>query len=152
MKLYEQAYKIAMKYHAGQFRKNSDIPYFTHPLAVVMALDKKYRGTMSDEDFEILLTLGILHDVIEDCDITMAELRDMLSPFGSSYQIPVLFASLAAITKIKGKTTYFLYLTGVKGDRFALLVKIEDITHNMSDLTPGTLRDKYELALYYLTH
>ena len=63
-----------------------------------------------------------------------------------------LFASLAAITKIKGKTTYFLYLTGVKGDRFALLVKIDDITHNMSDLTPGTLRDKYELALYYLTH
>ncbi len=151
MTLYEKAYEIAERYHRGQMRKNSKMPYIVHPLAVVEGLENKYKGLMSDEDYEILISLGILHDVIEDCDISMTELREMLSPYGTSYQIPVLMASLAVITKVKGKTTYFLYLTGVKSDKFALLVKIEDVTHNLSNLAPGTLRDKYELALHYLT-
>ncbi len=150
MKLYEKAYEIAMREHDGQFRKNSNVPYFTHPLAVAIAL-QKYEGTMTTEDYEILLCLGVLHDVLEDCNITAEELRAELAPYGSSYQIPVLMKSLMLITKVKG-VAYIVYLSGIKEDKFAKLVKLEDIKHNSSDLKPCTLLDKYQLAAYYLTH
>lgn len=150
MRLYDHIYALSEHFHKGQFRKNGKTPYFEHPKAIVAEL-YKLKHLFSEEDFEILLSLGIAHDLIEDCDITFDEFRAKIAPFGTSYQIPVLMKALVAITKV-GKPEYMTYLKGVKEDRFALIVKLEDIKHNMSDLERGTLRDKYALAIYYLTN
>lgn len=51
--------------HSGQLRKGSDIPYITHPISVAMIV-VEHGG---DEE---LAMAGLLHDVIEDCDIVYA--------------------------------------------------------------------------------
>ena len=52
----EKAIKIAVDAHTGQFDKGNN-PYILHPLRVMLSLDK--------EEEQIV---GILHDVVEDCD------------------------------------------------------------------------------------
>jgi GTP pyrophosphokinase len=55
---------FAARAHAGQRRKSTLIPYITHPLAV-SALVVEFGG---DEDQAIA---GLLHDVVEDCDVSL---------------------------------------------------------------------------------
>jgi (p)ppGpp synthase/HD superfamily hydrolase len=65
MKLVEKALQVAAVAHDGQYRKNSKIPYISHPMAVGMILQKAgYR----DE----LVAAGILHDTVEDTDLSLA--------------------------------------------------------------------------------
>lgn len=59
MTRFNQALILATEAHAGQYRKSTDIPYITHPVAVA-ELIAKFGG---DEDQQIA---GLLHDVLED--------------------------------------------------------------------------------------
>jgi len=60
----EQAISIASLAHAGQLDKGGE-PYILHPLRVMMKLkDRKQR------------IVAVLHDVIEDTDITDQDLLD----------------------------------------------------------------------------
>jgi hypothetical protein len=52
--------------------------------------------------------------------------------------------------KKKGEEDYVDYLFRVKTHKWARMVKIADLTHNMSDLAPGNLRDKYSISKYFL--
>ena len=63
------AIEVAVKAHQNQFRKGTDIPYITHPLAVGVILAK---AGCSDE----VIVAGILHDTVEDTYITLEYLRD----------------------------------------------------------------------------
>lgn len=73
MDLIDKALQVASVAHEGQYRKNTNIPYIAHPVAVGMILQKAgYR----DE----LVAAGILHDTVEDTNITM---EDIEREFGS---------------------------------------------------------------------
>src|SRR5439155_6449654 len=63
------AIEVAAKAHAGQVRKGTDIPYVAHPYAVGMMLA---RAGCSEE----IVAAGILHDTVEDTDLTLAWIRD----------------------------------------------------------------------------
>ena len=63
------AIEVAMKAHHKQLRKGTSIPYVTHPLAVGIMLAKI---GCSDE----VIVAGILHDTVEDTDITLDYIRD----------------------------------------------------------------------------
>lgn len=68
MDLIEKAIIVASKAHDGQYRKLTKIPYITHPLAVGFILQKAgYR----DE----LVAAAILHDTVEDTDLTLGEIE-----------------------------------------------------------------------------
>ncbi|MEH7414994.1 HD domain-containing protein [Neobacillus drentensis] len=73
MNVIEKALHIAAKAHVNQRRKGSDIPYITHPVAVGMIL---MRAGYNDK----LIAAGILHDTVEDTDLT---LMDIEHEFGS---------------------------------------------------------------------
>lgn len=64
----EEAVAFAKRAHAGAVRKGTSIPYITHPMetAVIVSL-------MTDD--EDLIVAALLHDVIEDTDVTPAELE-----------------------------------------------------------------------------
>ena len=49
-----------------------------------------------------------------------------------------------SISKRKGKETYLTYLDRVKSNKLALVVKLADIKHNMSDMSllPKTKADR----------
>jgi (p)ppGpp synthase/HD superfamily hydrolase len=69
MKLIDKALQIASKAHEGQYRKNTKIPYITHPVAVGMIL---MRAGYGDE----IVAAGILHDTVEDTPLTLKEIND----------------------------------------------------------------------------
>ncbi|WP_026573665.1 HD domain-containing protein [Bacillus sp. UNC438CL73TsuS30] len=68
MEIVEKALQTASKAHEGQYRKLTDIPYITHPVAVGMLLLK--AGYMDD-----VVAAGILHDTVEDTDLTLEDLK-----------------------------------------------------------------------------
>ncbi|MDR6999896.1 HD domain-containing protein [Neobacillus niacini] len=68
MEVVEKALQIASKAHVGQYRKLTDIPYFTHPVAVGMLL-------MKAGYFDEVVAAGILHDTIEDTDLTLEDIK-----------------------------------------------------------------------------
>ena len=63
------AIEVAAKAHKNQFRKGTDIPYITHPLAVRIILA---RAGCTDK----VIVAGILHDTLEDTALTFRELTD----------------------------------------------------------------------------
>ncbi|MFC1868757.1 HD domain-containing protein [Thermodesulfobacteriota bacterium] len=65
----DMAIEVALRAHQNQFRKGTDIPYITHPLAVGVTLAK--AGCSDD-----VIIAGILHDTVEDTSITLEYIRD----------------------------------------------------------------------------
>jgi len=71
MELIEKAKNIAEKAHEGQVRKTDGTPYIVHPFAVADIL-KKY-------DFgDTVIAAALVHDVLEDTDVTEEYLRQEL--------------------------------------------------------------------------
>lgn len=128
----DAARTIATAAHEGQTRGGK--PYISHPAAVAFRLE--------DPDDQVC---GWLHDVLEDCPfITTAFMLDE----GISLEN---VATLVLLTHIQGES-YLDYIKGMMNDARAVRVKLEDLAHNLSDLPPGTRRDKYLLAEYILKH
>ena len=128
---YSEALKLATKYHKGQKRLRSDFDYIIHPTAVA---DK-----FNNENYKIV---AVLHDIVEDTEMTIEGLID----FGFKGYI---VNAIDLLTKKKGQN-YLQYLMKLKENEMARDVKVEDIKHNLSDLGRGNMKDKYLLALYIL--
>lgn len=67
MNLIARATLFADQAHDGQLRKFSGLPYISHPMEVMQIV----RGVTNDDD---VLAAAVLHDVIEDCDVTYTDL------------------------------------------------------------------------------
>ena len=94
-------------------------------------------------DFEIV---GLLHDTLEDTDLTAAEIERR---FG-----PEIRAAVEAMTKRPGDDYFDDYLPRALADPLARAVKCADATHNLgrlASLPPGPtrerLRAKYERVI-----
>ncbi len=71
--LFDKALNFAARAHQGQYRKGTDIPYIVHPVGVAMLL---LEINAPDE----VIVAGLLHDVIEDTDATLARLEAEFGP------------------------------------------------------------------------
>ncbi len=65
----ESALEVAAEAHHGQFRKGTDTPYITHPYAVGLLL-------MEAGCKETVIIAGLLHDTVEDTDLTLEFIRE----------------------------------------------------------------------------
>ena len=108
--LTNQALRLAYKAHHGQIDK-SGIPYIFHPLHLA--------EQMKDE---VSVCVAILHDVLEDTDVTEEELASI---FPESVMEP-----LKLLTR-KRDTDYFAYIEKIKENPVAAAVKLADLEHNM---------------------
>jgi len=68
--LVSKAFAFAAEKHLGQQRKYVRQPYITHPVDVAFTL------VQYGYDKPEMLAAALLHDVIEDCDVTHAELDE----------------------------------------------------------------------------
>jgi (p)ppGpp synthase/HD superfamily hydrolase len=128
----EIARQIAEKVHVGQKQKNGE-PYINHAIRV-SEMAAEYSGDAA--------IVGMLHDVIEDSDVTIGDLvRE-----GFSLSIT---SALCWVTHLKG-IYYIDYILAIKDNELAREVKICDLKDNLNGAT-GTLRDKYQMAYYILT-
>lgn len=110
--LLEIAIRLAEKYHEGQLDKGG-YPYIEHPLRVMEGVE-----TIEEK------VLAVLHDVLEDCDIS----RNQLIKEG----IPEnLVAKLELLCKGKNED-YFDYIDRIKTDKSTINVKLSDLKDNMN--------------------
>jgi GTP pyrophosphokinase len=64
----ERAYRFGAEAHKNQKRKSGE-PYITHPLAVANILADMQMDT-------VCLQTGLLHDVVEDCVVSLDQVRE----------------------------------------------------------------------------
>ncbi|MES2995867.1 MAG: HD domain-containing protein [Verrucomicrobiota bacterium] len=129
------ASSIANKAHNGQFRRDGITPYITHAAAVAKSLER--------EPSDVIATAW-LHDVLEDTEVTISELKNA--------GIPVrVIEAVALLTRWDGQS-YEDYLFRVTQDEIARKVKIADIRHNLSDAPTENQVAKYERALLILAN
>lgn len=107
----EKCQLLAIVAHRGQTDKQGQ-PYIYHPAWVAGHL-----GTDEEK------TVAWLHDVIEDTEFTLADLRCL----GLNCKI---IDALEAITKRDGES-YKKYINRVKKNELATKVKLVDLRHNM---------------------
>lgn len=69
----DKAKELAGKAHQGQFRKYSGLPYIVHPIEVANIV-----ATVPHTDD--MIAAALLHDVVEDCDYTIEDIADLVSP------------------------------------------------------------------------
>lgn len=116
MNMFDKAIYIAAREHLGVKDKGGNA-YILHPMRIAMRL------RTNDED---LMSIAILHDVIEDSKVTF---EDLLNE-GFSERV---VAGLKLLTHQKG-VSYDDYIEAMRGNRDALRVKREDLRDN-SDIT-----------------
>ncbi|MBQ1459577.1 MAG: bifunctional (p)ppGpp synthetase/guanosine-3',5'-bis(diphosphate) 3'-pyrophosphohydrolase [Oscillospiraceae bacterium] len=113
-KMTNRAIKLAYQAHHGQLDK-SGLPYVFHPFH--LAEQMKTEETV---------TVALLHDVVEDTDYSLEDLRKM------GFSDGVLDA-LALMTH-DPSVPYMEYIKCLKRNPIARSVKLADLTHN-SDLS-----------------
>lgn len=124
-----RAYKFADVAHLGQFRKSGE-PYITHPIAVA-ALCTEWKLDAQ------ALSAALLHDAMEDCGITKAELIDN---FGTP--VAELVDGLTKLEKLEFNTreenqaeSFRKMLLAMARDVRVILIKLADRTHNMRTMS-----------------
>lgn len=68
--LENKALNFARNAHNGQFRKYSNSPYIVHPVSVADFIGLNYKQQDTN-----LICAALLHDVVEDCGVTIEELQ-----------------------------------------------------------------------------
>lgn len=108
------ALKLCFEAHKNQTDK-SGMPYVFHPFHLA--------EQMKGEDTTIA---ALLHDVVEDTDYTIADLKQMGFPTN-------VLEALELLTHNDG-TPYMEYVAKIKDNPIAKAVKLADLEHN-SDLS-----------------
>lgn len=107
----DKAIKIATEAHKGQVDK-AGADYILHPLRVMEKLETKKEKIV-----------GVLHDVVEDTDVTFEDLENE----GFSKEI---ITALKYLTRRKGEK-YFDYIERIKKNSLAKKVKLADLEDNL---------------------
>lgn len=129
------AIKRAVRAHKDQKRKGSGLDYVAHPMAVagIVAANKESKN------IEEILAATILHDVIEDSDVSIEAIRDEYGDLVAGL-LEELTNNPGQIEKY-GKDIYITFkVLGMSS--YSLVIKLADRLHNISDNpTDRTLRD-----------
>jgi (p)ppGpp synthase/HD superfamily hydrolase len=114
MSVLEKAIALACRVHAGQVDK-SGAPYILHPLRLMLRF--------TDESSRIV---SVLHDVVEDGDVTLDDLRRLELP-------EAVVVAIDCLSK-RPSESYEEFIRRLSSNELARRVKIEDIKDNL-DLT-----------------
>lgn len=132
--LLEKAIEIALKAHKGQ-KDKAGAPYILHCLRVML------KGKSEDEQIA-----GALHDTVEDSNVTIEFLKEQGFP-------KRITDAVSCLTKIKG-VGYGRYVAGLKKNKLAMKVKLNDLEDNMNllRLDKVTRKDLLRLNKYLKTY
>lgn len=127
-----KAIQIAAYWHAGQVDK-SGAPYILHPLRVMMSVEGE-----TDK------IVAVLHDVLEDTELTADDLR--AHKFSSDVR-----EAVQALTRQTGED-YFDFINRLAPNPIARRVKLADIADNLSPARSGGINMKLEARYQRARH
>ena len=147
------ARELAYEIHEGQKRKDGR-PYITHPVAVEkIAVKMAEAQNMSRLEKEVISAISFLHDGKEDCGLTDATIRERLAASGADeIELRAVIEGVDMLTRTSRDIGIIEYLNPIKKHLYPKIVKLADLRHNLSDLGPGNLYDKYVLCQHFLLH
>ena len=136
-----RAYVLAESSHRGQMRKSGD-PYITHPLAVTLLLAQLGAETTT-------LTASLLHDTVEDTDVTLEQVR---KEFGE--EVSYLVDGVTKLEKVDygaaaEPETFRKMLVATGNDVRVMSIKLADRLHNMRTL--GVMRPEKQVRIAKVT-
>jgi len=136
--LTKKAMKIAFEAHKNQVDK-SGMPYIFHPFHIAEQMTDEYS-----------VCVALLHDVIEDSDITI----DQLTAEG----FPERVISALRLLTHNDALPYMDYIGKIKSDPISVAVKLADLRHNSDlsrletvDETALSRAEKYSAAIDILS-
>jgi len=136
-----KAYLFADKCHVGQMRKSGE-PYIAHPLQTALFLADLHLDTHT-------IVAALLHDVVEDCDVSLDEISQRFGP-----EVSKLVDGVTKLTRMDDKlqppiedATNLMddaeslhaeslrkMLVSMAEDIRVVLIKLADRLHNMNTL------------------
>ncbi len=136
-----RAYVLAESSHRGQLRKSGE-PYITHPLAVTLILAELGAETTT-------LTASLLHDTVEDTDVTLNQVREA---FGE--EVRYLVDGVTKLEKVDygaaaEPETFRKMLVATGNDVRVMSIKLADRLHNMRTL--GVMRPEKQARIAKVT-
>lgn len=140
--LVEKAYKVADKCHAGQKRKSGE-DYIVHPICVAIILANLHM----DAD---TLAAALLHDVVEDTDYTLDDVKREFSE-----HIAMLVEGVTKLTELnlvndkvekQAENLRHMFIAMSKDIR-VIIIKLADRLHNLKTLEYQTKEKQQEKSL-----
>ena len=110
--LTNEAMKIAYRAHHGQVDKGG-IPYIFHPYHLAEQMTDEYTTCVA-----------LLHDVVEDTDVTLEELKAIF---------PTEVTDAIALMTHQEGLDYLEYVAAIRENPIARAVKLADIAHNSDE-------------------
>ena len=129
-KLIYDAYLLAKEKHGSQYRKSGE-PYIHHPLEVAYICAQLQSGPAT-------LAAALLHDVVEDTDVTIEEIERRFGP-----DVRLIVDSLTKIQRMKlshmskedfEAEDHRKIFLGMAHDVRVIIVKLADRLHNLRTL------------------
>ncbi len=138
----QKAYEFAKLKHEGQFRK-SGLPYIHHLIEVAYILASLTAGPST-------IIAGLLHDVVEDTDTSVADIEKRWGK-----DVAMIVDSVTKIQRLKlskkGDDSAFVYedhrkiFLGMAKDIRVIIIKLADRLHNLRTLS--YLKPERQLAI-----
>lgn len=104
-----KAMRIAYEAHEGQTDHNG-VPYILHPVHLAEQMED-----------ELSCTVALLHDVVEDTEVTLEELEK---------EFPKEVTEAVALLTHDKQSDYFDYIAALKAHPLARKIKLADLAHN----------------------
>lgn len=138
--LLKKAFHFGAQAHIKQFRKSGE-PYITHPLAVASIL--------SELNFDInTLCAAVLHDTIEDTDVTE---KDLTKTFNKT--VAYLVQAVTKLDKLKFRNlqeaqaeSFVKMLFAMAEDVRVIIIKLADRLHNMRTISAMSESSRKRIA------
>ena len=128
--LLEKAIILSTIFHEAQLDK-IDAPYILHPIRVMM-------NCKTIEE----MIVGVLHDTIEDTELTIEYLQNENFP-------EHILKAIDTITR-RDNENYFDYIERVKQNKLARKVKILDLEDNLNESRLSKIKDNDSLKERYI--
>ncbi|MBM4234851.1 MAG: bifunctional (p)ppGpp synthetase/guanosine-3',5'-bis(diphosphate) 3'-pyrophosphohydrolase [Firmicutes bacterium] len=136
----EKAYNFSQEAHSGQLRESGE-SYIIHPLGVVMILAELELDLVT-------IVAGLLHDVVEDTDLTLEDIR---REFGT--EVASLVDGVTKLSRLdftskeeqQAETLRKMFIAMAQDIR-VVMIKLADRTHNLRTLRYLNTNKQKEIA------